>query len=238
MGSVFDVNQTQITNTSLLGCLSLSLSYTLHKLSMISQHLQSACLTLRTNLFWDSALQNNKNSLKKQMEKKRKGTRPEFLVSFTAGPTQLLLIQKGAQEWPMPNPVKSSKHAQILQAFCIDIQGNKKTSRGKREAAFKGQSGENWQMLACKFCQEVPLRGKLAVEILKFYLPSHRGDSKGSDLLCKVHLDAGGGQRQKRQKKTLSTFIGNLIVAVKVSPQEIKPLAAEMQYVLINMRPT
>lgn len=64
MGSVFDVNQAQITNTSLLGCLSLSLSYTLHKLSMISQHLKSACLTLRTHLFWDSALQNNKNSLK------------------------------------------------------------------------------------------------------------------------------------------------------------------------------
>lgn len=102
--------------------------------------------------------------------------------------------------------------------------------------AFKGQSGENWQRLACKFYQEVLLSGELVVEVLKFYLPSRRGGSKGSDLLCKMLLGAGGSPLQERQKKTLSTFIGNLIVAAKVSPQERKPLAAEMQYVLINMR--
>lgn len=50
-------------------------------------------------------------------------------------------------------------------------------------------------MLACKFSWEAPLRGESVVEILEFCLPSLRGDSKGSDLLCKGQLGAWGGQK-------------------------------------------
>ena len=67
-------------------------------------------------------------------------------------------------------------------------------SKGIRNC-FQGTIRRKLKMLACEFSWQIPLRGELVVEVLEFCLPSLRGDSKGSDLLCKVHLGAGGDQK-------------------------------------------